>query len=104
MPALFQVEWEEKIDTQMLGQIGRHKLEVLWVIYQNTGADQATVPAKFSADAIDAIVAALGTQSGNRQTLGGLAYAAYVNGSIRRFMGDVNGIEIVTIPITILIP
>ena len=103
MPALFQVELEEKVDTNLLGQVGRHKLEVLWVIYQSSGTDQTTVPAKFSADAIDNIVAAFSSNVG-RQTLGGLAYAAYVNGSIKRFMGDVDGIEIITVPITILVP
>ena len=104
MPALFQVESEEHVDSQ-LGRLARRKLHVTWVIYHNTGADLTVAPARFTADAIDAILLALGpTAAGDRLSLTGQAYAAFVEGSIKRFAGDLDGIELVTIPITILLP
>ena len=38
------------------------------------------------------------------QTLGGLVYAAWVNGVIRKFEGDIDGQTIIAVPISILIP
>ena len=104
MPALFQVENEEHAESQ-LGRLARRKLQVTWVIYHNTGADQTVAPARFTADAIDALLAALGpTPAGDQLTLSGQVFAAHVHGSIKRFAGDLDGVELVTIPITILLP
>jgi hypothetical protein len=40
----------------------------------------------------------------NLQTLGGLVFACYIEGAIRRFSGDLDGIEMVIVPLIVLLP
>lgn len=102
MPALFQVEGDSEYQS-MLGQAARRKEQVTWVIMHNAGADQSVEPARYSQDLKDRIEAKL-TQPVNIQTLGGRVFAAYIEGAIRRFPGDLDGTELITVPISILLP
>ena len=102
-PALFQVEPDDNIASK-LGQLQRRTLEVTWIIYHSVGKDQSTVPARATADIKDAVLGLFPTANGRLQTLGGLVVAAYVNGRIRSFEGDIDGQTIITIPLTILVP
>lgn len=103
MPALFQVEGDTETESR-LGQLRRRKLQVTWVIMHNAGADQAVEPSRYSQDLIDAIEAKLGPSGISYETAGGNVYAAYIDGATRRFMGDLDGIELITVPITLLLP
>lgn len=103
-PALFQVEGDCDTNSR-LGQMNKRVEQVTWVIYLNYAKDQATIPAVATQDLKDAIEAKLGElPSGNPQTLGGLVYAAYIDGAIRRFPGDLDGLELLTVPIKLLLP
>lgn len=102
-PALFQVEPDDNV-TSKLGQLNKRTLEATWVIYHAIGKDQSTTPAAASADLVDAVLAAFVKPGGYYQTLGGLVTAAYVNGKIRKFEGDLDGQTIIVVPITILVP
>ena len=102
-PALYQVEPDDNVASK-LGQIGRRTLNVTWVIYHNIGKDQSTEPARATADLVDAVLACFQRPGGFIQTLGGLVTAAYVNGKIRKFEGDLDGQTIITVPIDILVP
>jgi hypothetical protein len=102
LPALFQVEGDTDYRS-MLGQAARRAQQVTWVMIHAKGADQAEVPATYSADWIDSVEAKL-TQPVNLQTLGGLVFACYIEGAIRRFSGDLDGIEMVIVPLIVLLP
>jgi hypothetical protein len=102
-PALFQVEPDDNYKSH-LGTLTKRSLKVTWVIYHNAGKDQSGTPASVTADILDAIDAILPSASGRYQTLGGLVYAAYIDGQIKKFEGDLDGQTIITVPITVLIP
>lgn len=103
MPALLQVEGDSETKSKF-GQLQQRKEQVLWVVYHNAGADQAVEPARYSQDLKDAIEAVFGDKGISFQTLGGQVYAAFIDGAIRRFPGDLDGIELITIPITLILP
>jgi hypothetical protein len=102
MPALFQVEGDSEYQSKS-GQMVRREIQISWVIMHNFGKDQAHEPARYSSDLIDRIEAKLG-EGVNIQSLGGRVFAAYIKGAIRRFPGDLDGIELITIPLSILLP
>jgi hypothetical protein len=102
-PALFQVEGDTEHESR-LGQLIKREQQVTWIIYLNYAKDQLVVPAEKTADLIDAIEAKFGDNGISYQGLGGTVYAAYIKGAIRRFNGDLDGLEIVTVPINILFP
>lgn len=102
-PALFQVEGDCEVQSR-LGQMIRRKEQALWVIYLNYSKDQTVVPAEKSQDLKDAIEAKFGDNGISFQTLSGTVYAAYIEGAIRRFPGDTDGLELLTVPITLLLP
>jgi predicted DNA binding CopG/RHH family protein len=103
MPALFQIEGDSEAESK-LGQLIKRKQQVLWVIIQNTGKDQSVEPAINSADLIDRVEAKFGDKGLSYQTLSGNVYAAYIDGAIRRYPGDIDGIEMITVPISVLLP
>jgi hypothetical protein len=102
-PALLQVEGDSQTESR-LGQLQRRKEQVAWVIYQNAGADQAVEPARFSQDLKDAIEAVFTPAGISFETLGGRVYSAYIDGAIRRYPGDLDGVELIIVPITLLLP
>ena len=102
-PAIFQVEPDDMVKSQ-IGQLSKRTLKVTWVIYHAAGKDQSATPAAVSADILDAIDAALPALPGMYQTLGGLVVSAFVDGTIKKFEGDLDGQTIITVPISILVP
>lgn len=103
MPALFQVEPQETIQTPD-GRLRKRTIEVMWFIYHTAGADQSAIPASTSADLFDAIEAALAPDAGQYQTLGGLVFAAFIDGQVRKWDGDLDGTTIMIIPIKLILP
>ena len=106
MPALLQVDGDTEVTTK-LGLLNKRVQQVTWVIYHNAGSDLAVEPARFTANLIDLIEATFNGHSGRGvtfETLGGNAYAAYIDGAIRRFAGDLDGIELITVPFSVLLP
>jgi hypothetical protein len=103
MPALFQCEGDDEYQSQ-LGQMRRRELQVTWVVYQNAGADQGAIPSEASQDFKDALDAAFSDRGVMLETLGGLTFAAFIKGAVRRFSGDFDGIELITVPISIILP
>jgi hypothetical protein len=102
-PALFQVEGD--CDTKSkLGQLIQRREQVTWVIMLDYGKDQSVVPATRTQDLKDAIDAKFGDSGIGFQTLSGEVYAAYIEGAMRRFPGDLDGIELITVPIVLLMP
>ena len=102
-PALFQVEPDDDVKSQ-LGTRVQRTLKVTWLIYHDAGRNQSVEPSRTSADIIDAIEVVMPNNANGYQTLGGLVYAAWVNGVIRKFEGDIDGQTIIAVPISILIP
>lgn len=102
-PALFQVEQLDDVKSN-LGTLQRRTLKVTWMIYHDAGRNQSIEPARTSADIIDAIERVMPNIAGSYQTLGGLVYAAWVDGQIRKFEGDIDGQTIIAVPISVLIP
>lgn len=102
MPCLLQVEGDSEFQSK-LGQMPRRKAQVLWVVYQDAGKDQSVDPTVKTQDLIDLIEAQFAAPV-NIQGLGGLVFAAFLDGAIRRYPGDLDGIEMITFPISILLP
>lgn len=102
-PALIQIEGDREWQSR-LGQLQKRKQQVNWLIIQNSGKDQSVAPAINSFDLIDKIEATFGDKGISFQSLGGRVYAAYIEGAIRRFPGDIDGLELIIIPISLLIP
>jgi len=103
MPALFQVEGDCEHESR-LGQMIRRKEQVTWVILHDFGKDQARTPAQYSQDIKDSIEAKFGDRGISYQSLSGLVYAVYIEGAIRRFPGDLDGTEMITVPLSLLLP
>jgi hypothetical protein len=101
-PALFQIEPEEDFQSR-LGQMPKREFGAMWIIYHEAGKDQAAIPAEYSSDLIDLIEAKLAAPV-HRQSLDGQAYAAFINGKIRKYEGDDDGLSLIIVPISILVP
>lgn len=101
-PALFQIEPKENFQSR-LGQMPKRQFGALWIIYHEAGKDQAAIPAEYSSNLIDAIEAKLAAPV-NRQALGGEAYAAFIDGEIQKYEGDDDGLSLIIVPISILVP
>ena len=103
-PALYQVEGTETV-ASLDGQLDRHSLRANWIVYHRGGKDQAATPAETSNAILDAIEAAFRPPlPGARQTLGGLAYRAFIDGTIHKDNGDLDGQAMLIVPITIILP
>lgn len=103
LPALFQLEPDEDHQSK-LGQMRRRELSAIWIIMHNFGKDQSNVPAAFTADVLDLVDAAFPDPGLAPQRLGGLVHACWIEGQIRKWEGDLDGLTILTVPIKILIP
>lgn len=103
-PALFQVDGDTTTESR-LGQLSIRKPQVHWVIMHDAGTDQSIEPSRYSADLVDAIEAKFNVDKGIKfETLGGNVYSAFIDGTIRRVPGDLDGTEWIIVPITLLIP
>lgn len=100
LPALWQIDRDTPYGKSDHGQLTKRKQQVFWVVVHNTGKDSAAVPSVATNDFMDRVDARLTNQI-HRQTLNGNCYAAYIDGSVQRYPGDADGIEIIVVPITI---
>jgi hypothetical protein len=112
-PGLYLIKGREHYKFESEEQQGvppRRFMEFLAVIYTDTGADEAAVPADVIDDLLDAIDTALapGTvdmlSNGGRQTLGGLVYDARIEGDTDIAPGDVQGKGSTTVSIRVVLP
>lgn len=103
LPCLWQLETDIDYKSEH-GRLTKRKQQVYWAVVHNVGADQSALPADATAIFLDDVDAALINPKVGMQTLGGNCYAAYVQGTIRRYPGDQDGIEIVVIPIIVELP
>lgn len=102
LPALFQVEPDETYESR-LGQMQKRQFSALWFIMHGAGKDQSKIPAETTSNILDQIDAALAAPV-HRQALGGQVYAAFIDGQIRKWEGDLDGLTIIMVPIRILLP
>jgi len=104
VPGLYQIEGSETI-ASLDGQLDKHSLRASWIIYHRGGKDQGATPAETSNAILDAIGAAFRPAlPGARQTLGGLAYRAFIDGTIHKDNGDLDGQAMLIVPITVILP
>lgn len=103
-PALFQIEHVDSYQAKA-GQLRHRTLKVTWVMYHEVGRDPNTVPAVTTADMLDALDALFPDAIGPcKQTLGGLVHSVWIDGTVQKFEGDLDGQTIIVVPITISIP
>lgn len=103
LPALFQVEPDENFASRQ-GQMIKRELSAVWIVMHNFGKDQSNTGAEFTADLLDLIDAKFPDPGLTPQRLGGLVRACWIEGQIRKWEGDLDGLTILTVPIKILIP
>lgn len=104
IPSLYQIEGTENV-ASLDGQLDKRTLRANWIVYHRGGKDQAATPAQVSNDILDALETAFRpTLPGARQTLGGLAYRAFIDGAIHKDNGDLDGQALLIVPITIILP
>jgi hypothetical protein len=103
-PALWQLETDMDYSSVSHGQMTKRKQQVYWAVIHNTGTDQANTPSKTTADFLDAVDARFINPKIGPITLNGLVYAVYIDGTIRRYPGDQDGIEIIIIPLIVEFP
>lgn len=103
-PSLYQIDGSETI-TSNDDQLDMLTLRANWVIIHRGGKDQATTPSEVSNDILDAVENAFRPDfPGLKETLGGLVYRAFIDGSIHKDNGDLDGVAMLIVPITILVP
>lgn len=104
LPALWQLEGDVDYTSANHGQLTKRKAQVHWAIVHNVGKDQSAVPSSATQDFLDAVDAKFINPKIGPITLNGQVYAAYIQGTVRRYAGDQDGIEIVVIPIIVEFP
>ena len=101
-PALFQMQVGEKAEQKALG-LTQWKLSVRVWIYARSDEASGTAPSSVLNPLVDAVCAAVApVPAGERQTLGGLALNAFVDGEIRTFEGVLGRQAVAIIPVSIL--
>lgn len=107
-PALFMLEYEESHIRNRQPTPANRTLMVEVLIFISEGLDPNTIPIiKLNSliDAIDPVSGGVLKPDDilqNRQTLGGLVYDCYIEGTILKVPGDVDGQGMATIPIKIV--
>ncbi len=104
LPCLWQLEIDMDYGSANHGQLAKRKQQVYWAVVHNIGKDQESVPADATADFLDAMDAKVINPKIGPLTLGGNCYAAYVQGTLRRYPGDTDGIEIIIVPLIVEFP
>ena len=103
-PSLYQIEGTESV-VSTDGQLDKRTARATWIFYHQGGKDQSATPAETTNAILDALEAQFRpTLPGARQTLGGLAYRAFIDGTIHKDNGDLDGTAQIIIPITIILP
>lgn len=107
-PALFMLEHQETHARNRQPTPANRTLMVDVLIFISEGLDPNTIPIITLNNLIDAIdpvsrgVLKPDDILQNRQTLGGLVYDCYIEGTIDKVPGDVDGQGMVTIPIKVI--
>lgn len=106
-PACFLFEGGNETHTNKTSPIGRRTVEVRLFVY--TDASLLTAPPASQlnaiADALDAALAPTGADIPlGRNTLGGTAYWARIEGSTLKAPGDLDGDGILVVPVRITLP
>lgn len=102
-PAFCQAEHDET-HTQTVGMPAIRTLKASWIIYQNVGTDPDAVPATETNLILDAIEALFPTAEDEWQSLGGLAYSCMIDGKVFKDPGDLDGIGLLIVPLSIVVP
>ena len=107
-PALYQAEHDE-LSSQTSKMPYKNIYSASWIIYQATGFSPSAIPAvenNLILDAVYAAIAPLPTDPGypQRNTLGGLVYHCYIDGSVFKDPGDIDNQGMLVIPIKLLVP
>jgi hypothetical protein len=103
-PALFQTEPSETYRQVNNGQLRIRTLRAVWIIYHDAGRDQAAVPATSTDAILDALDTLFPPNTPYAQSLGGLVQGAFIDGTINKYEGDLDGETIITVPISIIVP
>lgn len=105
-PAMCQGEFMETY-TQKVGLPYKRIYEAEWWFFHNDGVDLASVPTMTDnaiMEAVDAILAPPPYAQDNLQTLGGLVFHCFVDGTVVKVAGDVAGEGLLVVPIKLLVP
>jgi hypothetical protein len=107
-PALFLQDYAEEHTRNRALVPAQRTIMCACVIYIAKGMDQSSVPIDLLNDLIDAIDPVSGgvlkpdNIPAGRQTLGGLVYDCYIEGSVKKIPGDLDGQGMAEIPIKII--
>jgi hypothetical protein len=106
-PALMMLEEDEDLQRQRAGMPPRRMIMKAQLIIINSSAG-LTIPSQAldpQLDALDTILAPTPNGQPNyRQTLGNIAYDAWISGRIQKIPGYRDGIAVAVIPINVLVP
>lgn len=107
-PAIYQAEHAETI-AEKSNLPYRRIFECKWIVYQRTGADKITAGAVENDQILDALQLAIQPKVAdagfpNRNTLGGLVYHCFFEGSIFKDPGDIDDQGMMVIPVRLLVP
>lgn len=108
-PALFVVTHQDAYTRPVIAAPPKRDLTAMAIIYNNVGTGVAgmnAIPEAPINDAIDAMDALLKGDNPlvKKNTLGGLVEACFIEGTILRGSGDVDGLASAFIPIRIILP
>jgi hypothetical protein len=104
-PALFLIESGEKYDRPSPSLPPKRTLYVDAIFYNDVGAAPNAIPLTVVNAALDALDAALQpTSPTGFFTLGGFAYAVFVDGEVKKSTGAMTGKAGAVVPISILLP
>lgn len=80
-------------------------LEAKLVIYHQAGGDEYVTPDEETSMIMDAVQAALAPpEVDERQTLGGLVHHCWIDGTVMKDSGDLDGQAVIVVPIKMLVP
>ncbi len=108
-PFVCQAEHGETI-AQKTNMPYRRIFECSWIVYQDSGLNKSVAGAILNNKILDAVQAAFAPRPTDigfrdkRNTLGGLVYHCFLEGSIFKDPGDIDDQGMMVIPIKILVP
>ena len=105
-PACFLVVSSERIRRESPSKPPVRTLEVSAFVYNDVGPTANAIPETVLNASMEALEAALAADdfARNACTLGGLVYAAYLNGEVRRAPAELTGKALAIVPIEIILP
>jgi hypothetical protein len=106
-PALCQAEFGENVRKASRDMPYRWELMAEWWVYHEAGEDADSTPTTLTNDILDALELAIAPppyEVNNRNTLGGLIFDCYLDGTVMKTSGDLEGQALISVPIKLLIP